>query len=94
MSGKIAYVVSLSLAIVSFVLLVADIVLIDSNRDLQKNANQRQEEINKIASLSSVNQGLVQALAEVAVNENDGSVKDLLAAQGITLNQHPAAAKK
>jgi hypothetical protein len=92
MSHKLVYGSSLALGALSLVLLFADIALIDSNRHMQENANARQADINKAASLSSINQGLVQALAEAAVNENDSAIKDLLAGQGITIN--PKASKK
>ena len=55
------------------------------NRHLQDNINQRQADINKGTSLTSLNQGLVEALAEAAIKTGDVEAKELLAAQGISI---------
>ena len=85
MSGKLTYGASLAFGVLSLVLLVANVTMINSNRHLQDSANQRQADINKGTSLSSLNQGLIQALAEAAINANDTAMKELLSGQGITV---------
>ena len=85
MNTKLVYGFSLAFALLSLALLIVDVVLISTNHDLQDTANQRQAEINKASSLASIDQSLIQALGEVAVNENNTAMKDLLAAQGITV---------
>jgi hypothetical protein len=91
MDGKLTYGASTILSVLSLVLLIANIALINSNRNLQDSANQRQAEISKGSSFANLNQGLVQALAEAAVNNNDAGIKDLLASQGITINPKAVA---
>lgn len=91
MDGKLTYGASTVLAVLSLVLLAANIALINSNRTLQDSANQRQSEIGRGTSLANLNQSLVQALAEAAVNNNDAGIKDLLASQGITINPKAVA---
>lgn len=92
MNGKLTYGLGLILGILSLVTLFANMALISSNRHVQDNINQRQAEINKGNSLNSLNQGLVQALAEAAINGHDSAAKDLLAAQGITVQENKAGA--
>lgn len=87
MGGKITYWASVILGFVALGLLVADVSIINSNRKLQEEVNARQTEINKGLTLSQINQGLVQALAEAVIAHNDGSIRELLAAQGITVKQ-------
>ena len=91
MNGTLSYKISLILAALSLVLVVTDIALISSNRQLQETANQRQAEINKGMQLSTLNQSLIQALGEAAVANNDTAAKELLAAQGITVKPNAAA---
>lgn len=91
MSGKFTYGASLAFGVLSLALLIANVALIESNRHLQDNVNQRQADINKGTTLASLNQGLIQALAEAAVTNNDTAAKDLLAAQGITIKPNAAA---
>ena len=94
MNGRLTHTLSLLLGALSLLLLIANIALINSNRGLQDSANQRQSDISKAQQLASLNQGLVQALAEAAVNNSDTAIKDLLAAQGITINPNAKPAVK
>lgn len=94
MNGRLTQGISLALAVLSLLLLITNIALINSNRSLQDNATQRQAEINKATSLANINQSLVQALAEAAVTNGDTAAKDLLAGQGITINENAGKAKK
>jgi len=91
MDGKLTYGASLVMGVLALVLLIANVAMIDSNRHMQDNASQRQAEISKGTSLATLNQSLVQALAEAAINSNDTAVRDLLASQNITIK--PGAAK-
>jgi len=90
MDGKLTYGVSLVLGVLAFILLIANVALINSNRHQQESANARQVEINKGASLASLNQSLIQALAEAATTKNDAEARGLLAAQGITIRSSDA----
>ncbi|MBV8060063.1 MAG: hypothetical protein JO126_03075 [Alphaproteobacteria bacterium] len=87
MNGKITYWASVILGFVALGLLIADVSLIDSNRKLQEEVNARQADLNKGLTLSQVNQALVQALAEAVVTHGDNGIRELLAAQGITVKQ-------
>ncbi len=94
MNGRLTYGISLVLGILSLILLIANVAMINSNRHMQDEVNQRQADINKGNALTSLNQGLIQALADVAANKGDAEAKGLLAAQGITLNPAATAAVK
>jgi hypothetical protein len=94
MNIRLTYGACVIFGVLSLVLLIANVALVNSNRHTQDSANQRQADINKGTSLAQLNQGLIQALAEAAVNNNDTAVKDLLAAQGITINPANTAGSK
>ena len=63
-------------------------------RHLQDEVNQRQAAIQRGMTLSQVNQGLVQAMAEAVARDNDTGMRDLLASQGITIKSNAANAAK
>ena len=92
MSAKKLYTASLFLGLLALILMLTNIALVRSNTRLQDQISQRQAEINKAGPAGQLNQGLVQALADAALNTNDAAIKDLLSSQGITLNKKPAAA--
>ena len=85
MSDKVLYWVSVALGALALLLLVVNVCLINGNRNLQNELSQRQAIIGNSANLSQLNQALVQALAQAAVDDDDQDVRDLLAAQGITV---------
>jgi len=85
MDEKTTYWASIVLGAFALVLLVINVSLINGNRHMQDEINQRQSVINGGVTLSQVNKGLVQALADVSVKNGDTEVRDLLAAQGITI---------
>lgn len=93
MEEKIAYWASMVLGGLALVLLILNISLINGNRNLQESINQRQATINAGATLNQLSRGLVQALAEAA-NNNDSAIRDLLAAQGITVTAKTGDRKK
>jgi len=93
MNTKSLYLLSLTLTFLAFILLIADIAMINTNRHAQDELAQRQAEISKGTTLVNLNQNLIQALAEAAVTNNNSEIKGLLAAQGITLKPNAAAAK-
>jgi hypothetical protein len=67
-------------------LVVAYMVLVQDNRTVQAQANQRQQFINQSVQLGRINEALIHALATEAVNEKDDKLRDLLAQTGITIN--------
>jgi hypothetical protein len=94
MDEKITYWASVVFGALALVLLVLNISFVNSNRVLQDEVGQRQTNITKGNTLSQVNQGLVQALANAAVKDDDRDARDLLAAQGITLKPNATATAK
>jgi hypothetical protein len=92
MDEKMTYGASVAFSCLALVLFVVNFSLLNSNRHMQEEIGQNQALISRAVNLSQTNQALVQSLAEIAVKENNSAVKDLLAAQGITIN--PEAATK
>jgi hypothetical protein len=90
MTEKILYWVSVFFGFVALLLFVGNTVLINGNRQLQEEVGRRQGIINNASNLANLNQGLAQTLAEIALKQKDDQVRDLLAAQGITVRA-PAA---
>ncbi len=85
MDDKAAYWASIGLSALALLLLVTNIALVNSNGVLQGEINQRQTAINNAVNLSQLNNSLVQALADLSVKNDDKDIRDLLAAQGITI---------
>lgn len=80
------------LAAATLILVVVQLVFVQSNRSIQAEINQRQQFINESIRLGRVNEALIRTLAQVAVSNNDGNLRDLLAQQGITINVNPRPA--
>jgi hypothetical protein len=93
MDEKVFYWGSVVLSLTTLVLLVAEISLFGGNRALEAKINERQITINRGVNLGQINQTLVQMLADATVKNNDADIKNLLAAQGITIKPTAASAK-
>ena len=78
----------------TLVLVVVYIVLIQGNRSVQSEVNQRQQFINQSIQLGRVNDALIRALATTAVSNNDDKLRDLLAQSGITINPTTGAPER
>ncbi len=92
MSDKVLYWGSVVLGALALLLLVTNVCMINGNRAMQDELGQRQAAISNSSSLSQLNQGLVQALAQAAVDAHDQEIRELLTAQGITIKNQKAAA--
>ena len=79
---------------ITLVLVVVYIVLIQGNRSVQSEVNQRQQFINQSIQLGRVNDALIRALATTAVSNNDDKLRDLLAQSGITINPTTGAPER
>lgn len=84
--GEWLYRATLALSGLSVALVVAYIVLVQDNRAVQLDVNQRQQFINQSLQLGRINEALVHAIAAAAVNGKDDKLRDLLAQNGITVN--------
>ncbi len=67
-------------------LVVMNIWLFFSNRSTQVDVAQRQQFINESVQLNRLNTRMVQFLADLAVRTEDQRIRDLLMANGITIN--------
>jgi hypothetical protein len=85
------YRVILALSGITLILVVVYLILIEQNRAVQAEVNQRQQFINQSIQFGRVNEALVRALAAVAVNDSDNKLRDLLAQNGITINPKTGA---
>jgi hypothetical protein len=77
--------VALSAAALLFVVLNA--ILSEGNRSIQVEVNQRQQYINQSIQFGRVNEALIRSLAQTAVSDKDNKLRELLAQQGITINE-------
>jgi len=71
MSDKVLYWGSMVFGGLALLLLVANVCLINGNRNLQVELGQRQAAISNAANLNQLNQALIQALAQASVNNQD-----------------------
>ena len=79
---------------ITLVLVVVYIVLIQDNRSVQSDINQRQQFINQSIQLGRINDALIRALATTAVSNQDDKLRDLLAQNGITINPTTGAPER
>ena len=79
---------------ITLVLVVVYIVLIQDNRAVQSEINQRQQFINQSIQLGRINDALIHALAATAVSDNDDKLRDLLAQNGIAINPTTGAPER
>src|ERR1700738_3936463 len=82
------------LSALTLVLVVTYIVLVQDNRSVQAEVNQRQQFINQSIQLGRINDALIRALAAAAVENNDDKLRELLAQNGITINPTTGAPEK
>jgi type II secretory pathway component PulM len=85
-AGGWVYRVILALSGITLVLVVVYLFLVQANRSVQAEVNQRQQFINQSIEFNRINNALIQALAATAVNDNDDKLRDLLTQNGITIN--------
>ena len=85
MNDKLLYSGSMFLGTLALLLLVVNVCLVNSNRNLQLELGQRQSLISASTAQSQINNALVQALAQASVNSDDKDMRDLLASQGISI---------
>jgi hypothetical protein len=78
----------------TLVLVVVYIVVIQDNRSVQAEINQRQQFINQSIQLGRINDALIRALATTAVSNKDDKLRDLLAQNGITINPTTGAPER
>ena len=71
---------------ITLVLVVAYIILVQENRSVQAEVNQRQQFINQSIQLGRINDTLIRVLATAAVNNKDDKLRDLLVQNGITID--------
>jgi hypothetical protein len=81
-----AYRLLVALSGITLILVVVYIVLIQGNRSVQGEINQRQQFINQSIQLGRINDALIRALATEAVGNKDDKLRELLAQNGITIN--------
>jgi hypothetical protein len=81
----------LALSGITLILVVVYLIMIEQNRSVQAEVNQRQQFINQSIQFGRVNEALVRALATAAVNDKDDKLRDLLAQNGITINPKTGA---
>ena len=84
------YWVATGLSFLVLALSVTGMVMHGNNRALQEQVSQRGQQITAGQGFAQLYQGLVQSLANDAVQKKDEAIRDMLLAEGITLNQ-PAA---
>jgi len=73
-------------AALPLLLVIVDFVLVQDNRALQAEVNQRQHTINEGAQLVRVNGALVRHIAVAALTLHDDLLRELLSRNGITIN--------
>ena len=85
------YRIVLALSGITLILVVVYLSLVEQNRSVQAEVNQRQQFINQSIQFGRVNEALIRALATVAVNDKDEKLRDLLAQNGIVINPKTGA---
>ena len=79
------------LAVLTLLLVIANIILALSNQTLQAEVSERQQFIAQAIQLESLNRQVISVLANMAMKTNDGQLKQLLMASGVNLGPKPEA---
>jgi len=79
---------------ITLVLVVVYIVVIQDNRSIQAEVNQRQQFINQSIQLGRIDDALVRALAAAAVSNKDVKLRELLAQNRIAINPTTGAPER
>lgn len=90
MAQKTLYWSSIVLAGLALVLFLANATLISRNQKMQADVAARQSTMELFTVLSPLNQNLAQIMAQSAVKNHDDAMRELLASQGITINNEAA----
>lgn len=85
-TGEWIYRVIVGLSGFSLILVIAYIILVQDNRAVQLEVNQRQQFINQSVQLGRINDSLIRAIAAAVVGNKDDKLRDLLTQNGITIN--------
>jgi len=80
------------IAAATLLVALANIVLFSQNRDRQQEVTSRGQYIQQSVQLEGLYREIVKALADLAVRNNDKPIRDMLAAQGISVTANPAPA--
>lgn len=96
MSAKcISSYVATGLATVALVLFVSNAWIVNGSQALQKQMGDRQAKINTAMQVAQLNNDLVRALGSAVATNKDEQIKNLLAAEGITVQtEKPATPAK
>jgi hypothetical protein len=78
----------------TLLLVIAYIILIQENRSVQAEVNQRQQFINQSIQLGRIYETLIRNLAAAAVSNKDDRLRELLAQSGFTINPATGAPEK
>jgi hypothetical protein len=79
------------LAVVSLVLVIANMSLFSRNRVQQQEISDRQLYVQQTAQLEGLYQQLIRGIAELSARNNDAALGAVLARQGITFTVTPTA---
>jgi hypothetical protein len=79
------------LAVVSLVLVIANMSLFSRNRLQQQEISDRQLYVQQTAQLEGLYQQLIRGIAELSARNNDAALGAVLARQGITFTVTPTA---
>jgi hypothetical protein len=79
------------LAVLTLLLVIANIVLALGNQTLQAEVSERQQFIAQSIQLESLNRQVINVLANMALKTNDEQLKQLLMASGVNLGPNPQA---
>ncbi len=79
-----------ALSALALILVLICTGLFFDNRSTQAEVNARQQYINQTVQLGQLNTQVAQFLANLAVQTNDQRIRELLAANGITITERPA----
>jgi hypothetical protein len=85
-AGGWLYWAAVALSGLTFILVLVYIILVQDNRAVQREVNQRQQFITQSIQLGRVNDVLIRGLAAAAVKTNDDKLRELLSRNGITVN--------
>jgi hypothetical protein len=92
LTGGWVYRIFSALSGITLILVVVYLFLVEQNRSVQAEVNERQQFINQSIEFNRINDALIRALATTTVNRKNDKLRDLLTQSGITINPATGAA--
>ena len=83
-----------AIAVIAALLVLTDMTLVKTNQTLRDEIGQRGQFLQQSLQLENLHKQIVNALAELAIKNNDPQLRELLNSQGISFSKNTPSSNK